>query len=82
MAIDEAQFVPSIGLGAKMMIDAFPEKNIILTGSSSFDLANKINEPLTGRTSTFYLYPLSFTEIKVSLTLKKIFGEGLVTIGK
>src|SRR3989338_4244939 len=46
IAIDEAQFIPSIGLGAKMMIDAFPEKNIILTGSSSLDLSNKIGEPL------------------------------------
>src|SRR3989344_3402722 len=39
IAIDEAQFIPSIGLGAKMIIDAFPEKNIILTGSSSLDLS-------------------------------------------
>ena len=42
IAIDEAQFIPSIGLGAKMMIDAFPEKNIILTGSSSLYFPNKI----------------------------------------
>ena len=39
VAIDEAQQVPSIGLGAKMIVDAFPEKQLILTGSSSFDLS-------------------------------------------
>jgi len=63
IAIDEAQFIPSIGLGAKMMIDAFPEKNIILTGSSSLDLSSKIGEPLTGRHFTLTLLPLSQGEI-------------------
>src|SRR3989344_4794727 len=63
IAIDEAQFIPSIGLGAKMMIDAFPEKNIILTGSSSLDLSNKIGEPLTGRHFTLTLFPLSQGEM-------------------
>ena len=66
IAIDEAQFIPSIGLGAKMMIDAFPEKNIILTGSSSLDLSNKIGEPLTGRHFTLTLLPLSQSEMEVS----------------
>ena len=63
IAIDEAQQVPSIGLGAKMMIDAFPEKNIILTGSSSLSLSNKIGEPLTGRHFTLILLPISQSEI-------------------
>src|SRR3990167_9587755 len=63
VAIDEAQYIPSIGIGAKMMIDAFPEKNIILTGSSSLDLSNKIGEPLTGRHFTLTLLPLSQGEI-------------------
>src|SRR3989338_3075073 len=63
IAIDEAQFIPSIGLGAKMMIDAYPEKNIILTGSSSLDLSNKIGEPLTGRHFTLTLLPISQEEI-------------------
>jgi predicted AAA+ superfamily ATPase len=63
IAIDEAQFIPSIGLGAKMMIDAFPEKQIILTGSSSLDLSNKIGEPLTGRHFTLTLLPFSQGEI-------------------
>src|SRR3989338_8909015 len=63
IAIDEDQFIPSIGLGAKMMIDAYPEKNIILTGSSSLDLSSKIGEPLTGRHFTLTLLPISQEEI-------------------
>jgi len=66
IAIDEAQFIPSIGLGTKMMVDAFPEKNIILTGSSSLDLSNKIGEPLTGRHFTLTLFPFSQGEMSAS----------------
>lgn len=66
IALDEAQYIPGIGLGAKMMIDAFPEKNIILTGSSSFDLSNKVGEPLTGRHFTMTLLPLAQSEIEGS----------------
>ncbi|MEK7621792.1 MAG: ATP-binding protein [Patescibacteria group bacterium] len=64
VALDEAQYIPNIGIGAKMMIDAFPEKNIILTGSSSLDLSNKIGEPLTGRHFTLTLLPLSQGEME------------------
>lgn len=63
ISIDEAQQVPSIGLGAKMIIDAFPEKQLILTGSSSFDLSSKIGEPLTGRHFTLTMLPLSQSEM-------------------
>jgi predicted AAA+ superfamily ATPase len=49
-----------------MMIDAFPEKNIILTGSSSLDLSNKVGEPLTGRHFTLTLLPLSQGEMEGS----------------
>lgn len=66
IALDEAQYIPSIGIGAKMMIDEFPEKNIILTGSSSLDLSNKIGEPLTGRHFTLTLLPISQAEMGVS----------------
>ena len=66
IALDEAQYIPSIGIGAKMMIDAFPEKNIILTGSSSFDLSNKIGEPLTGRHFKLILLPISQAEMESS----------------
>lgn len=63
VAIDEAQQVPSIGLGIKMIADAFPEKKIILTGSSSFDLSSKVGEPLTGRHFIMTLLPLAQSEI-------------------
>jgi len=66
IALDEAQQISSIGIGAKMIIDAFPEKNIILTGSSSLDLSQKIGEPLTGRHFTMTLLPLAQIEMDVN----------------
>ena len=66
IAIDEAQQVPSIGIGAKMIIDAFPEKKLILTGSSSFDLSSKIGEPLTGRHFTLTMLPIAQSEVTAS----------------
>lgn len=64
LVIDEAQRVPDIGLNLKILVDGFPHARIIATGSASFDLANKINEPLTGRKLTFNLYPISYAEIQ------------------
>lgn len=61
--IDEAQRVKNIGLKLKIMVDNFPEVQIIATGSSSFDLANEIQEPLTGRNFEFWLFPLSLDEL-------------------
>jgi uncharacterized protein len=61
--IDEAQRIPNIGLGLKLLIDNFPEMNIIATGSSSFDLVNKTGEPLTGRQIVRMLYPVSVMEL-------------------
>ena len=60
--IDEAQRIPNVGLNLKIIRDNIPELKIIATGSSSFELANKISEPLTGRTWTFTLYPISVLE--------------------
>lgn len=62
--LDEAQKLPDPGLILKILIDNYPFLNIIASGSSSFDLANKLTEPLTGRHYQFQLYPFSFTEIK------------------
>lgn len=62
--IDEAQRVVDIGLSLKILIDNFPDIQIIATGSSSFDLANRINEPLTGRVVSFILSPISLSELK------------------
>ncbi len=61
--IDEAQLVENIGVVLKTMFDTYPEVQVIATGSSSFDLANKIREPLTGRAYEYMLYPLSIEEI-------------------
>ncbi|MBU0576659.1 ATP-binding protein [Patescibacteria group bacterium] len=63
LIIDEAQRIPNIGLNLKLLIDTFPQLKIIATGSATFDLANKIAEPLTGRKTILHLYPLSFSEI-------------------
>ncbi len=64
LVIDEAQRVPEIGLNLKILVDSFPQAIILATGSASFELANKINEPLTGRKLTFNLFPASYTEIR------------------
>lgn len=64
LVIDEAQRVPNIGINLKILVDSFPHAVILATGSASFDLANKISEPLTGRTLTFNMYPVSYGEIR------------------
>ena len=64
IVLDEAQRVRDIGLTLKLMVDNFPELQIVATGSSSFELSNKIIEPLTGRKFEFYLYPISYNELK------------------
>lgn len=63
LIIDEAQRIPDIGLRLKLITDQLPDILLIATGSSSFELANKVNEPLTGRKRDFRLYPLSFSEL-------------------
>ncbi|MFA6974862.1 MAG: ATP-binding protein [Candidatus Paceibacterota bacterium] len=60
---DEAQKVDNIGLALKLLIDTYPDLQVIATGSSSFDLSAKVNEPLTGRSIEFKLYPISYEEI-------------------
>lgn len=61
--LDEAQAITNIGRTIKLVHDAYPQLQIIATGSSSFDLANQINEPLTGRKLEYLLYPLSMSEL-------------------
>ncbi|MFA5855410.1 MAG: AAA family ATPase [Candidatus Gracilibacteria bacterium] len=63
IVLDEAQKITNIGLALKQLIDTFPDMKIIATGSSSFDLANEVNEPLTGRALEYFLYPLSILEL-------------------
>lgn len=66
VVIDEAQVIPNIGSILKILVDTFPEIQILATGSSSFDLANKVGEPLTGRSRHFMMLPLSLSEIQDS----------------
>jgi len=61
--IDEAQRIPDAGYGLKLLVDHAPGKTIIVTGSSSFELSNKMGEPLTGRQTVRKLYPLSVMEL-------------------
>ncbi len=57
--IDEARQIPDIEKKLKLIYDTKPDIQVIATGSSSFELQDKMAEPLTGRKRTFYLYPFS-----------------------
>ena len=61
--IDEAQKIPNIGINLKLIVDTIPDVSILVSGSSSFDLRNKIGEPLVGRSLYYFLYPLSLLEV-------------------
>lgn len=63
LAIDEAQTIPHIGESLKLIIDKIPTIKVIATGSSSFDLASQVGEPLTDRKTTLTLYPISQLEL-------------------
>lgn len=70
--IDEAQSVPGIGMTLKRITDNFPDVQLLVTGSSSFELQNRLNEPLTGRKFEYNLFPISSAEIYAS--------EGLLSV--
>jgi uncharacterized protein len=61
--IDEAQRVKNIGLTLKLLVDNFPDKKVIVTGSSALELSNEVNEPLTGRKFEYNLLPISISEM-------------------
>lgn len=63
LVLDEAQRIENIGLKLKLITDNLPDIQVIATGSSSFDLANRINEPLTGRKWEYNLFPFSYQEM-------------------
>lgn len=63
IVIDEAQRIPETGLVLKIIHDNYPDIQLIVTGSSSFDLSGKIKEPMTGRKFEFFLHPFSFEEM-------------------
>lgn len=84
VVIDEAQRVENIGMTLKLITDNFPDIQLLVTGSSSFELQDKLNEPLTGRKFEYHLFPISTAEIlnnqgllRVNQTLEQrlIFGS-------
>lgn len=79
--IDEAQGIPEIGANLKLLVDTNPDVAVFVTGSSAFDLRNKIGEPLTGRSSFFYLYPLSLKEIATDFLSVQRLLPGLMVFG-
>jgi predicted AAA+ superfamily ATPase len=80
--IDEAQKIQNIGNSLKLIVDTIPKMILFVTGSSAFDLKNKIREPLTGRNKYFYLYPIAqcelnedFLQSKQNLEIRLIYGS-------
>jgi uncharacterized protein len=83
LVIDEAQNIPDIGMILKLIVDSIDGIKIIATGSSVFDLSNKLGEPLVGRKNTIYLFPLSqmefsefenYKETTIKLEERLLFG--------
>ena len=64
IVIDEAQRINNIGITLKIIHDTIPDVQVIATGSSSFQLRNNVNEPLTGRSIEFLLLPFSLNELR------------------
>jgi predicted AAA+ superfamily ATPase len=84
LVIDEAQNIPDIGLILKLIVDSIDGIKVIATGSSVFDLSNKLGEPLVGRKNTIYLFPLAqmefsqienYKETKSKLEERLLFGS-------
>lgn len=84
LIIDEAQYIPDIGLNLKLVVDHLPQVKVIATGSSTFELAKQVGEPLTGRKSVIKMYPISQMELnrienpaqtKANLETRLIFGS-------
>jgi len=72
IVIDEAQKINNIGNALKLMVDRYPNKYYIVTGSSSFDLANRTDESLTGRKKIYTLYPISQYELAKKLSRSEL----------
>jgi len=81
IVLDEAQRIPNIGMGLKILVDHIPGILVIATGSSSFELSGQIGEPLTGRKKTLSLFPISQMELAKlhnSFELKEKMPECLI----
>ncbi len=70
--IDEAQRIPDIGINLKIIYDNMPGMKMLITGFSSFELANQVKEPLTGRTSILKMMPFSFQEMRQNMSIFEI----------
>ena len=84
LVIDEAQNIPEIGLILKLIVDTIEGIKVIATGSSVFDLSNKLGEPLVGRKNTIYLFPFAqiefsqhenYKETAIKLQERLLFGS-------
>ncbi len=64
LVLDEAQRIADIGLKLKLITDQIPDVQVVASGSSAFELANRVNEPLTGRKWAYQLFPLSYAEME------------------
>ena len=71
LVVDEAQRLPNVGLGLKLITDHLPHIQLLVTGSSAFELSNRLNESLMGRTFEHRLYPISFSEMANYHTLRE-----------
>ncbi len=69
LIIDEAQRIPDVGLRIKLITDQIKDVQVVATGSSSFELASKINESLVGRKREFRMFPISFSEMVAQTNL-------------
>jgi len=69
--LDEAQRIPGIGLTLKIITDQFKKVQLFVSGSSSFDIGNELNEPLTGRKWEYELFPISWEEYEDKIGLIK-----------
>ncbi|MFO7789367.1 MAG: ATP-binding protein [Bacteroidales bacterium] len=81
LIIDEAQKIPSIGSKLKLFVDSFPDVSVVATGSSVFDMNNKLGEPLVGRSNVIHLYPfaqMEFSEYENLLQTKEKKEERLI----
>lgn len=70
--IDEAQRIKNIGITSKIIIDQFKDVQLLLSGSSAFELNHEINEPLTGRKWEYNMYPISFEELEKTIGFSEI----------
>lgn len=65
--IDEVQRIPNIGLKLKIIVDQIKDVQVIVSGSSSLDINNVMQEPLTGRKFEFHMFPVSWKEFENSV---------------